>query len=591
MTDIFAAIRWWAILTTLGLVATPLTISLFGRLPDRGYAFTKMVGLLIVSYLFWIFGSLGFLGNNIGSILVTVGCLVGASIWLMRRQEVSSGNLRGSLKELISSHKTQILLTELVFALIFALWVWVRAQNPTIAATEKPMEFAFLNAVGRSSSFPPLDPWLSGFGISYYYFGYVMTSVIARLAMVPEPIAFNLAIAWLVAGTAVASFGLIYNLLALQGSRRIARVLGLVAAIAIPLAGNLEFALEYGHANGLGSVETWAWLDVRDFTGPAETVETPRYETSGWWWWRASRPIHEYHLNGRSEEGLEPIAEFPAFSFILGDLHPHVLALPFALLSLAVALAWWLGSGDYSTFGWGLGIRDWRLGVGNLQSPISNLPLLLFTILLLGGLSFLNTWDVLIHLFVVLGAFILAQWREQGWHNGILSRAFKLAIILIVGAILLYLPFYIGFRSQAGPPFLLPFLMRPTRLTHFAIIFGMSLWSIVILLTALVVRQKGRYWKNGLATGAILITFLLLLTLFFGSVIATSPEGAGACHHACSGAWYHATSRKDCARLGVNGRYHPPTHHPDRKTCHTHPPPAPHQHHRQHRHDLEISYR
>ena len=87
----------------------------------------------------------------------------------------------------------QILVTELVFAALFVLWVWVRSQNPAIAATEKPMEFAFLNAIGRSPSFPPLDPWLSGFAISYYYFGYIMTSLIARLALVPEQIAFNLA--------------------------------------------------------------------------------------------------------------------------------------------------------------------------------------------------------------------------------------------------------------------------------------------------------------------------------------------------------------------------------------------------------------
>ena len=75
------------------------------------------------------------------------------------------------------------------------------------------MEFAFLNAAAGSPGFPPLDPWLSGFAISYYYFGYVMTAPLARLAVVPTAIAFNLGVAWLAAGASVGAFGLVYNLI------------------------------------------------------------------------------------------------------------------------------------------------------------------------------------------------------------------------------------------------------------------------------------------------------------------------------------------------------------------------------------------
>jgi uncharacterized membrane protein len=46
--------------------------------------------------------------------------------------------------------------------------------------------------------------------------------------------------------------------------------------------------------------------------------------------------INDLDLAGRSI-GLQPIDEFPAFSFVLGDLHPHVLALPFGLAVLALA--------------------------------------------------------------------------------------------------------------------------------------------------------------------------------------------------------------------------------------------------------------
>ncbi|UCC50553.1 MAG: hypothetical protein JSV68_15755, partial [Anaerolineaceae bacterium] len=63
LSEIFAALRWWAAILILGIAATPLAFVLFQKLPDRGYAFVKMLGLLLVSYLFWIFGSLGFLTN------------------------------------------------------------------------------------------------------------------------------------------------------------------------------------------------------------------------------------------------------------------------------------------------------------------------------------------------------------------------------------------------------------------------------------------------------------------------------------------------------------------------------------------------
>src|SRR5690606_20224713 len=121
-----------------------------------------------------------------------------------------------SLLEWLRENKTGVIATELVFLAVFALWVWVRAQNPSISATEKPMEFAFLTGVARSPTFPPLDPWLSGFSISYYYFGYVMVSLLARLAAVAEPVAFNLAIAWIVAGAAAGAFGMVVNLVALR---------------------------------------------------------------------------------------------------------------------------------------------------------------------------------------------------------------------------------------------------------------------------------------------------------------------------------------------------------------------------------------
>lgn len=528
LSDVFAALRWWAVLALFGAAALPLSYVLLRRLPDRGYAFARMLGLMLVSYVFWLAGSLGFSANQTGGIWLALALVAGVSLWVYRR-------FRGAdepLSTWLRGHLGAVLASELLFALVFALWVWVRSQNPAISATEKPMEFAFLNGVGRSPVFPPLDPWLSGYSISYYYFGYVMTSVVGRMAGVTEAIAFNLAIAWLVAGTALGAYGLVYNLVALRGRSRPAILWGIVAALAIAVAGNLQIGLEVLHGNGAGSPALWSWIDVRDINGPADTDGSPRYLDSSWWWWRTSRVIHEYHLSGRSEEGLEPIVEIPAFSFVLGDMHPHVLALPFAFLSLAVALVWWLRG---STEGLAVPPEEWEaLGWEKRLRMLFGrigLPLWLLTAIVLGGLSFLNTWDVLIHLFVVLGAFLLGAWyvaprgaARRG--DAVFTQTVALAVSLVLAAFVLYLPFYLGFRSQAGPPFLLPFLLRPTRLVQYLIIFGISLLPVTVLLVALTIRQRGRHWRTGLMAAVALIGGLFLLMILLSWIIASSAAGA-----------------------------------------------------------------
>ena len=533
LSDFFAAFRWWAVIMVIGVIATPFTYYVLGRLPDRGYAFTKLIGLLIVSYLFWFLGSVGFIDNSLGGIFLALGIMIGLSIWSFYRQR-SESEENQSVLSWLREHWRYVLVAELVFAIIFALWSWVRSQNPSITGTEKPMEFAFLNSMGRSQNFPPLDPWLSGFAISYYYFGYVITSVITRLAVVPEAVGYNLALAWLAAASGLGAFGLVYNLISSSRAaiKRTAMIFAIVAAVALPIAGNLEIAAEVLYAEGIGSPELWEWLDIRELNESPGEASTPRYESSQWWWWRSSRVIHEYSLSGREEAGLEPIAEFPGFSFILGDLHSHVLSLPFAFLSIAVALSWWLHPG--------LGNLELKylFKPGRYRTVVKKLNsrdgiLLLFTAILLGGLSFLNTWDVLIHLFIIVGAFLLGRWRQTGrWQRTILWQSITFAGILTIGSLILYLPFYLGFRSQAGPPFILPMTMKPTRLVHVLVIFGMSFIGVIGLSLALFIRAlrssstaKGRhywYWSIGITIGIIIA--LVLMILFFGLMIATSDE-------------------------------------------------------------------
>lgn len=540
-SDLFAAFRWWTILMLIGFTAVPLTHTLFHKLPDRGYAFSKMLGLLIASYIFWLMASLGFVDNSTGSVLLGVVGLVVTTAVVHR---FSDGGLWTWLRE----NRTYILTAEVAFTLLFILWVWVRANNPGITATEKPMEFAFLNAASRSPVYPPLDPWLSGFAISYYYFGYVMMSVLARLAAVPEMIAFNLGMAWLVAGSGLGAFGLVYNLIAADQQTdpapsnsgalsKLALGLGLVAFLALPLAGNGQMLLETLHGNNIGTAVFWEWLDIRDINQPPQ--ERPRYLTpdgnpaSNWWWWRSSRVLREYHLSGRAEDGLEPIAEFPGFSFVLGDMHPHVLALPFAFLSLAVAFLWYLSEAQAKREDdeEEVEVKDWRGWVQGIFAHVG-WGRWLATAVVLGGLAFLNTWDFPIHLFVIVGAFALGRWRRRGqFDSNLFGESAVLAFALLIPAYFLYWPFYLGFSSQAGAPYILPMVMQPTRLVQYLVIFGMPLLPLTLLVGLLAWQLRGRggrSWRPALAVGVGLPLGLLLLLLLMSVLIASNPMSRGA---------------------------------------------------------------
>ena len=260
-----------------------------------------------------------------------------------------------------------LLLEEALFLGAFLGFLALRAYSPDIAGTEKFMDFAFLNAVTRSAHFPPLDPWLApspalpGPTINYYYFGYLIQALLLELAniipgAVHPAVGFNLALGLLFALTALGAFSLGYGLArdlvaegtvarsrpataaprsgppagaAAPASRGPARsptwslraawpyvATGLLTAFLLLVAGNLWTALRLVDGSGMWSRDFWQGIG-----------------------WNATRVL----VIKDGERDLDyTINEFPAFSFILGDLHPHVLALPFAVLAVGLAYRWLL---------------------------------------------------------------------------------------------------------------------------------------------------------------------------------------------------------------------------------------------------------
>ncbi len=546
----FAAISWWVVIQLFSLAALPLAWRLFGRLPGHGYALTKALGLLLVSYILWIGASLHLLPNTLGGAAVAFLLMAAASFWFgragLRREDAASRPLVAWLRR----HWLLVLATELLFALVFFAWTAFRAYNPEIAGTEKPMEFAFINGVLRSRFFPPQDPWLSGYAISYYYFGYVMLGLLIRLTGVDPAVGFNLGVALWYALTMAGAFGVVYELVGLAGVKRetsgVKReasdagvragdvgckwvVFGALAALFVGFVANLEGLVEVAYQRGLVPLVWIQWLDIKQLT---DAPPTGGWTGGFWWWWRASRVIHDRDLLGNS---VEVIDEFPFFSFLLGDIHPHVLALPFVLLAIAAALSLMVAAagraGDVTRMAAPAdavpedrGIPTGRLGrfaVGLWRSVMRVADLtepgaagLLVYGLVFGALGFLNTWDFPIYVALATAAVAAGLALTGGLTWAVVRRAAGAGLVLAIAGWLLYLPFYIGFQSQLGG--ILPNLLFPSRFSQFFVMFGLFL---VIAVAYLAVLARSASWPvlrraTLLALPWFFITPVALLALF-----------------------------------------------------------------------------
>lgn len=566
---ILPILSWWLVSSLLGAIALPLTWRLFSRLPDRGYGFIRALGILGCGYIYWLGASLRMVGPDLSGVLAGIALLTGLSAWIM------ASNWE-QLSEWVRQNLRTIGAMEVVFLLAFVAWAIVRAYNPDIAATEKPMELAFLNSTLRAPSFPPPDPWLSGYAISYYYFGYVLLAAITQLTRVDPGFAFNLGNALWFALTAVGSYSLVFNLLSKRDGkpRWLAALLG---PLFVLLVSNLEGFLEILHARhmlweagpdgGLTSA-FWTWLDVEQLSDPP--VSPPSWRPSRYlWWWRASRVVRDIDLQG-APIGIQPIDEFPFFSFLLADNHPHLLALPFALLAIGFALqiyfrgrvsdlrlrlvqldgerlrrwlviavgvllaaavlrfatldhsgasqsalagiarvgALWIGA--LAIFAATLAIFSGELSLGLHAWELG------FAAWLFGGLAFLNFWDFPIYLSLLLAVMV---WHGRGKTLGEqMRRLAGTGLSLGILGALFYLPWYPSFSSQAGG--VLPNLVFTSRLVHFLIMFAPSFVPLSVWLVMRFIQGRKPGEGRRFLTFTVGIPLLLMVSSWLVSGLA-----------------------------------------------------------------------
>lgn len=508
---------WWLWMTLAGAAAFPLCLRLLRRLPDKGYTLARALGMLLATFVFWLLVSFGFLDNSAGSIILSWLMLLIVSFAVYQRF-ADRNELAGWWRE----NRALVLTAELLFVVLFFGWALFRAHQNDLTGTEKPMELAFFSAAQRSIAFPPQDPWMSGYAISYYYMGYIMWSALSTLGGISSTMGFNLTVASLFALTGLTAFGVAYNLVRSRmrdsvdrlhntASRKGAIAAGLLAMALLVLVGNFQTvfieAPYQARTAPQSYLEYWGTQARSNFSdgayqqNPAARLTLHSASWDYWWWFRASRVATDYDLDG-IPIGTQPIGEFPAFSFILGDSHPHVLALPFVVTVIGMMLNLTL----------------------NRRGP-ANDEILLYG-LAVGGLTFLNAWDGPIYLCGFVGAEALRRLMKSeggkltaGDWIGLVRFGASLAAI----AFLAYLPYFVGFRSQAGG--LLPNLLHPTQFRRFFIMFGpliapVSFYLLVELWRGWLARRLN--WRLALSSSGLLLLVLSGLMMLLGLFIALS---------------------------------------------------------------------
>jgi uncharacterized membrane protein len=385
--DFLFVFNWWLLILGLGLICLPLTFYFFANFFDRGYIFSKILGILILSYLTWLLGSSKILPFTQLNLFLIVVFLLLVNFFFLKKSKLS-------FKKIIKEKWRFFVGEEILFLLGLVFWSGLRSFQPDIQGLEKFMDFGFINSILKSRFFPPADMWLAGQTINYYYFGHLVSAVLTKLSGLNPAITYNLMMATLFGLTFSTAFSLSGNFIfTLKKQLKIAVLGGLLTAFFLSLGGNLH--------------PFWYFF-------------THQFSLAGYWYPDATRFIVE--LFGAADNTIH---EFPLYSFVVSDLHGHLLNLPFVLLFVGLVFSFY---------------RQKELKIS----------LLVLLSLLLAVFYMTNAWDVPIYLCLFGLVLLLVGFQKWGWTLKTFYQTLLRGVICLLLAFLFSLPFHFHFKSIVG---------------------------------------------------------------------------------------------------------------------------------------------
>lgn len=508
-----AVLVWYLTITLLGWISYPLLRLAVPGLDDRGYPLARITGLLLLSYLVWLGASLG--------LTFTRPLITAAASLLLLGGILAAVLQRHDLRQELRQRGRTLLAIEGLALLFFLIFLLIRWGNPDLwhpwKGGEKPMDFSYFNAVLKSSSFPPYDPWYAGGYLNYYYYGFVLVGVPVKWLGINPAVAYNLILPTLASLIGLGAFSVAWNLTRHSSARRAQAptatqwLAAASASLGMILLGNLgtvrmvfqgfqRLAAPEGNIAHAGLLTRWVWA-IRGFFLNLQGASLPY--SIGDWYWIPSRAIP-------APNDVEPITEFPLFTLLYADLHAHLLALPITLLALALAVAILLGRARWQPRGAGL---LW----------------LLFSALAIGALRPTNTWDFPPYLLLGMAAAGYALWNDPPGQvdqqaAGRLRGWLRLAWALGGAATLALLAFWL-FQPYSQWYLLGYSKVALWRGTHTPLSAYLTHWGLFLFILVLWLAWETRQWLASTPVSALRRLRLILpwiqsgIVLLLGAII------------------------------------------------------------------------
>ncbi|MSQ31739.1 MAG: phospholipid carrier-dependent glycosyltransferase [Dehalococcoidia bacterium] len=438
------------------LVCLPIGLTVFSRLPDKGYLLTKMLALLLLSFIVFTVSSIHLLPFTRGTIWLTLAFLAAVSAAIAWKNQ-------SHFRKLLKENWQRFLFFEAIFLVAMFTFYMVRLADPDLwdpyLGGEKPMDFAYLNAVIKSTYMPAYDPWFAGGFLNYYYFGqFHVATVIKWLGILPS-VSYNLAVATWFALMAGGVFSVGYNLasLTLGGNQPAQR--NWKGFLLVSLAGFMAvlFVLVLGNLDGV----------IQVIRNRIDDLPLSHFD-----FWGSTRAIHS------DPPGYE-ITEFPYFTFLFGDLHAHMISLPITALTLGLCLN--------------------LIASARAASMRSRMVTIFFIGLAMGALRATNSWDSVTYLLVVVLSIGIAEFLrtpQQIWR--VLGRSLLISILVFLISYMLFLPFNQKFENFYAS---IHHSEWRTPVKDYFVIHGLFIFTFVIFIVSMIalryiapIRTRLRSW-------------------------------------------------------------------------------------------------
>lgn len=479
---------WLAAFWALGMLFFPLTNLVFGKLKDGGYAVSKLFGLLLTGYAVWLGAFKGFAYSR-AYIAMILGAFAGVNLIILILRK----------KTIFAISRRTMITSDLVFLGCFLFFLAIRYGNPDLwhpyKGGERPMDFSYFNAILKSTSFPPYDPWFAGGYLNYYYYGIFLSGVMVKLLGVVPSVAFNLNLATWYAFLGSAAFILGRFLYEKMTGKKGIRA-GLATLIGMQLLGNLGTVVQIKNELVELGENSNALLSFFSGLGKLFHGETLRMY-KGDWYWIPSRAIPD-----------TSITEFPFFTFLYGDPHAHLFALPITVL----VILW-------------LAVMVYRLSKQEKTRPFDELFSLFAGGLIIGTLIPTNTWDMPTYLCLACAVLLYAAAKYGIFGKQEASSKQKLLFgffaVLIVAAVCfaLFIPY---FQTNSRENVLKYWDETHTPVSSYLMHWGLFLFMIAswyaVLTWDWMAKTPLRLWREFRKQyqGLIWAGIILALILFIG---------------------------------------------------------------------------